>query len=76
MTQSIKIDSKEEEEEGNKEDSNNNNRDQDYEQPGARSFFQTQCLTTDRHHLLVDFYDYLGMVVEGQKAKKIHFQHA
>ena len=78
-TPSIEMESEEEEEEEegerNREDGDND-RDQDYAPPGARSFFQTQRIVTDRHRLLVDFYDYLGTVDEGQKVEKIRFQHA
>lgn len=47
-----------------------------YELPGARAFFETRRITTDRHRLLVDFYSFLGTVDEGQKAEPVRLQHA
>ena len=50
--------------------------DEDYEAPNWRSYFQTRRLISDRHRLLVDFYNYLGTVNEGQKTEKVRLQHA
>ena len=48
----------------------------DYELPGAKAFFETRRVTTDRHRFLVDFYSFLGTVDEGQKDERVRLQHA
>ena len=48
----------------------------DFELPGAKAFFETRRVTTDRHRFLVDFYSFLGTVDEGQKDERVRLQHA
>lgn len=58
------------------EDDDTESDDDDYEQPGARAFFERGRITTDRHRFLADFYSYLGTVDGGQKDDRVRLQHA
>lgn len=57
-------------------DSDENEDDDEYVQPGAKAFYETRRIATDRHWFLVEFYNHLGTVDEGQKAERVRFQHA
>ena len=50
--------------------------DDDYQGEGAKTFYLSQRITSDRHWFLAKFYNHLGSIDEGLKDEKTRCQHA
>ena len=57
-------------------DDNDGDQEKDYPGEGAKAFYLSQRITSDRHWFLVKFYDHLGRIDEGLKDEKTRCQHA
>ena len=66
---SIRIESDDDEDDDGDEE-------EDYPGEGAKAFYLSQRITSDRHWFLVKFYDHLGSIDEGLKDEKTRCQHA
>ena len=73
---SIQIDTSSDEPGTENNDDNDDDDDEDYKAPSVKAFFEPRRITSNRHWFLVQFYNHLGSVDEGQKNDKIRCQHA